>query len=55
VNTRTAVARRAIVVRALPIVCCFANQLRSVRTSRSWTSVWPSIAACSSIPEMSPT
>jgi len=33
VKTRTAVARRASVVRALPRVCCFASQLRKVCTS----------------------
>ena len=33
VKTRTAVARRAMVVRALPSVCCLASQLRSARRS----------------------
>ena len=39
VKTRTAVARRAIVERALPSVCCLASQLRSVRRSRVRRSV----------------
>ena len=38
VNTRAAVARRAIVVRERPRVCCLASQLRSVRRSSSATS-----------------
>ncbi len=54
VKTRTAVARRAIVVRALPRVCWVASQLRRVRTSRVSTPVWPSRAACSSMLRMSP-
>ena len=41
VNTRTAVARRASVVRDLPVVCCWASQLRSVRRSSVATSVMP--------------
>ena len=54
VKTRTAVARRAIVERALPSVCCLASQLRSVRRSSVRTSVCPSAAACSSSPRTSP-
>ena len=53
VKTRAAVARRAIVVRDRPIVCCFASQLRKVRRSRSETSVPPSRAAWSSRPATS--
>jgi hypothetical protein len=55
VNTRTAVARRDIVVRARPSVCCRASQLRSVRMSSVPTSWWPRREACWSIPAMSPT
>ena len=42
VNTRAAVARRAIVVRLRPVVWSRASQLRSERRSRSVTSVEPS-------------
>ena len=54
VKTRTAVARRAMVERALPRVCCLASQLRRVRRSSERRSVWPIAAACSSIPATSP-
>ncbi len=54
VNTRTAVARRAIVVRALPSVCCLASQLRNVRRSSVRRLVCPIATACSSIPVTSP-